>query len=170
MENLKCEECGIELTGEEKVCPNCGCPIKKKEKNHFMKDLKIKQYVSDKMFLHITALVIGLAIIIMGICVLNKKTDIDIHVAKRYDVPANEYGGDFYTDIYQASDTIAEELYNMNAGISAVSEMFCEAVKGFYYCTGMIIISIGLAVIAISLIHINHIKKEKKETIENGVN
>ena len=99
----------------------------------------------------------GVAIIIIGITVKNKDASLDIYSAKNYNIESTKFGGDFYTEIYAASDMIVDELNDINTGIESLSQSIASSTNVIYYSTGMLIIAIGTAVVAISC---NNIKRE----------
>ena len=81
----------------------------------------------------------------------------DTYSAKHYDADYAAFGGDFYTEIYGASDMIIDELDDINGGLEIISESMETIANSIYYPIGMMIIAFGIGVIAISF---NHIKKE----------
>lgn len=110
MNELKCKECGTLLTQDAKECPSCGCPI---EKARVVPD-KVQTAMKFNV-MSVISLFLGVAIIIMGISVMNGKVNIDTYSAGHYDADHAEFGGDFYTEIYGASDIIVDELNDINA-------------------------------------------------------
>ena len=155
MNELKCKECGTVLAQGAKECPSCGCPI---EEIKVESAAPTKTQTAKKInVMPIISLLFGVVIIIMGITVMNKEVSIDTYSAKRYDVDYAAFGGDFYTEIYRASDIIVDELNDINGGIEALSESMAAMANAIYYPAGMIIVSLGLGVVAASC---NHIKKE----------
>lgn len=102
----------------------------------------------------VIALILGIVIIVMGAKVMKMKVDVDTYSAKHYDAEYAAFGGDFYTEIYGATDTIVDELDDINSGIATLSESIADISNTIYYPIGMMIIALGLGVVAISCIHI----------------
>lgn len=152
MNEFKCAECGAVLPEGAVECPSCGCPVP---------ETPVKAVPSPKKAasfpLNITALIaliLGIAIIVMGTNVMKMSTNLDTYSAKHFDVDSAKFGADFYTEIYKASDVIVDELSAVNSGISLLSESMATIANVVYYPAGMIIVSLGLGVVAISLLHI----------------
>lgn len=99
----------------------------------------------------------GIVIIVMGVKVMGETSSIGTYAAKNYDIEYLEFGADFYTEIYGATDTIVDELDDINSGVSQLSKSMSEMANVIYYPVGMVIIAIGLGVVALSF---NHIIKE----------
>lgn len=157
MSELKCKECGAVLEQGAKECPSCGCPIEETtveyaEQTKAQAPKKFKVNVMS-----VISLLLGVVIIVMGITVMNKEVSIDTYSAKHYDADYAAFGGDFYTEIYGASDIIVDELDDINGGIEVLSESMAAAANIIYYPIGMMIIALGLGVVAVSC---NHLKKE----------
>lgn len=161
MEELKCKECGTVLTQDAKECPACGCPIAEviKAEPTVPKKEKKEKIVSKINITAIISLLLGVAIIIMGATVINREVSIDTYRAGHYKAEHAEFGADFYTYIYDASDTMVDELNDINSGVELISESMSTMANAIYYPAGMIIIAIGLGVVAMS---VNNIKKENK--------
>lgn len=161
MEELKCKECGAVLAQEAKECPVCGCPVEEAvnaEPTAPKPTAPQKEKRESKINITaIISLLLGIAIIIMGGTVINKEISIDTYRAEHYNAEYAEFGGDFYTYIYGASDTMVDELNAINSGVELISESMSTIANIIYYPAGMIIIAIGLGVVAMS---VNHIKKE----------
>lgn len=155
MNELICKECGAALTQGTKECPSCGCPIEevKNEQTLVAKENGTKKF----NVMSIISLLLGVVIIIMGITVMNKEVSLDTYTAKHYDVDYVAFGGDFYTEIYGASDMIVDELNDINGGVEVLSESMVAMANVIYYPVGMMIIALGLGVVAVSC---NHITKE----------
>lgn len=112
------------------------------------------------MIKKITAIVmaaLGLIAIIMGAAISGKDADTSsfVHSAGYYNADSAAFGADFYTYIYDASDTIVDALSDMNNGISeAVAaqnyqiKKAAETTEAVYKAGGMIVIAIGLAILA----------------------
>lgn len=150
MNELKCKECGAELAQGVKECPSCGCPV---EEAAFEYAEPAKAQTPKKFKINIMpviSLLLGVVIIIMGITVKNKEVSIDTYSAKNYDAEGAAFGGDFYTEIYGASDMIVDELNDINRGVEALSESMEVMANAVYYPIGMAIIAIGIGVIAVS--------------------
>ena len=154
MNDLKCKECGAELVPEAKECSVCGCPVE--EHVNKIEQIKEKQVGNKINVMAIVSLIIGAVIIIMGIVVMNKEVSMEEHSAGYYNADYAAFGGDFYTEIYGATDIIVDELNDINGGIEVISQSVASAANVIYYPIGMMIIAIGLSVVAISC---NHLKK-----------
>lgn len=156
MEELKCKECGTVLAQDAKECPACGCPVAEVIKAE--PTVPKKENIASKINITaIISLLLGVAIIIMGAMVINREASIDTYRAEHYKAEHAEFGADFYTYIYGASDTMVDELNDINSGVELISESMSTMANIIYYPAGMIIIAIGLGVVAMS---VNHIKKE----------
>ena len=183
MEERKCIECGQIIPDNMNECPNCGCPIGDVEnENKFIEEnelsnieqKEIKKNISEnlndnkcdktnkiRIIFTSIALIIGLITIIMGYKVMSHDVEAELHNAGMYDVGFNAFGGDFYTEIYKASDTIVDELNSINHGISIVSNSMKSTIKAIYYGSGMVIIAIGLGITAFPLIEFGKQKKNE---------
>lgn len=161
MSELKCSECGEILTEEMTECPKCGCPVEKKmevhEKKIVEKAVKNTTVTSSRKIniCAVVAMVIGCLVLFMGSSVMKKTVHNDVHDATSYQVDYAKFGADFYTEIYQASDTMVDELNDINSGIATVSETMNAQINAIYYASGMIIMALGLAIISVSIININ---------------
>lgn len=161
MSELKCTECGEILTEEMTECPKCGCPVEKR--TDISEKLVIGKAGNDivavkKRKINICAaiaLIIGCLVLFMGSSLIKKAAYSDAHEASSYQVDSAVFGADFYTEIYQASDTIVDELSDINSGIATVSESVNAQINAIYYTAGMIIIALGLVIISVSIININ---------------
>ncbi len=179
MEELKCKECGAVLAQNAKECPVCGCPVDVTEatpievkgepiaQNTSVKTAKAKavDLVKGKKsvkinFMAVISLILGVVIIVMGAKVAKMKVDVDVDTftPKHYDADTAMFKGDFYTEIYEATDIIVDELDETNSGIASLSQaiatMSDTMANAIYYPIGMLIIALGLGVIAVSCIHI----------------
>lgn len=183
MEEKKCIECGQIIPDNMDECPNCGCPIEEIEDTNKFKEendlnnigkKEIKKNISEssndnkcdktskiRMIFTSIALIIGLIAIIMGHKVMSHDVETELHNAGMYDVGFNAFGGDFYTEIYKASDTIVDELNSINNGMSVISNSMKSTIKAIYYGSGMVIIAIGLGIVALSLIEFGKQKKNE---------
>ena len=150
----RCMECGEFLDERMSICPRCGCPVKAEEKPTVEKKSKIRIKIMP-----IVSIVLGLVIIYCGIVLVGQKTVAKDYSAKTFNVESAEFGGDFYTLIYGASDTIVDELSAINGGIAVLSESTNTITNTLYYSSGIVVISMGIAVIAVSLPKL--IKKEE---------
>lgn len=185
-ENKCCIECGKVLPLEVTECPNCGCPVDTGEKQNTNEDSvkeicdtqidmgtenlkqdneigedekndRVKLLCNRKRIVPYISLIIGIIVLIMGIVVSTKKADINVYTAENYDVSGIEFGADFYTEIYNASDTIVGELNAINGGMESLSKSLNSVIDAVYFSAGMIIIALGLCTIAVSCVYL---KKE----------
>lgn len=185
MEEKKCKECGAILAADAKECSVCGCPVDiaegkpievkgepaaqsvKTEETKAKAIGMMKEKKSIKInFMAIISLILGIVIIAMGAKVSKMKMDVDVEAAtysaKHYDVDYAAFGGDFYTEIYGATDTIVDELDDINSGVATLTKSVASAsdtmantlANTIYYPVGMLIIALGIGVVAVSCIHI----------------
>lgn len=88
--------------------------------------------------------------------------------AGSYNVSDYTFGADFYSEIYEASNTIVDELDEINSNVAdgftdvnkaaeAVTSSVNNIIDTIYYVAGMLIIVLGMGTIAVACIHI---KKE----------
>lgn len=153
--NFKCNECGTELVPGATECPSCGCPVTTVQPEQpTISDAEGRKFNVSA----IISLILGVVIIIMGITVMNKDAELSTYHARQYDADSAMFGGDFYTEIYGATDIIVDELSDINGGVESLSDSMAEMVNLIYYPAGMIIIAIGIGVVALSC---PRIKKEK---------
>ena len=164
---IKCIECGTEFDESIKTCPNCGCPVQDndiaEEKINTSAQVvpRSERKTSPNFKINIMAiisLVIGIVILITGFTVKNKKFDIETYTATKYSADYAEFGADFYTYIYEASDIAVDAISAVNGGIASLSNSIAEYSEIITYSAGMIIVAIGAGVIAVSAMNI--IKKE----------
>ena len=101
-------------------------------------------------FFSIIALMLGLVIVITGICVMVNSTNMSKHRGDNFSVKYMEFGTDFYTGIYKASNVIVDGVNDINQGVEVISESMLTIVNVF----GLVIISIGLAVVAFSIVNL----------------
>ena len=148
---LKCKECGAILDAGAATCPNCGCPVERAAEQP-VAAAKEKTPVKFNV-LAVAALVLGVVIIIMGMKVMHTSVSVDTFQAKHYGADSMTFGADFYTEIYRASDTIVDELSDLSSGVETISESVSELANVIYEPVGMLIVSLGIGVIAISLCH-----------------
>ena len=162
---IKCVECGVELDDSTKTCPHCGCPVESfpAEENA---DEPVNVPAADIMLtrkgfrvnvMAVVSLILGIAIIVMGFKVIDKTFEINEYNARAYSVDGAEFGGDFYTYIYKASDVAVDAISAVNSGIESLSATVTDLAEVVTYSAGMIIIAVGIGVIAVSVLHI---KKE----------
>lgn len=154
MNELKCKECGTALVQGVKECPSCGCPIEDTdfESNTVVKENAIKKF----NVMPIISLIFGIVVIFMGITVKNKEISFDTYTANHYDVDHAVFGADFYTEIYEAADIIADELNDINGGVEVISESMEAVANVICYSAGMVMIALGISVAAVSC---NYIRK-----------
>lgn len=162
MKKIKCLECGEEFSTEMSECSNCGCPLQTTQVQVHLdssdKPNIEKTKILKKDFFPYISLTLGVIILLIGIFVMNQKNDVETYSTKNYDVPRATFGGDFYTEIYNASDIIADELNEINGGIEHISRITSSVVNVIYFSSGMIIIALGLSTIAVSCLKIKHNK------------
>lgn len=169
MGDMKCIECGAILPEGAKECPNCGCPVNYSEMNKTSESLEPKRENitvnkergerEKKNVLPIVSLIFGIVIFILGCVVLSRDVDAVSYTANSYNADSAIFGADFYTEIYAASDTMVDELNDINSGVAIVSESITEMIGAIYFGSGMIIIAVGLTVIALSIIQFGKMKK-----------
>lgn len=106
---------------------------------------------------------IGIGIIVMGTGICESadgKLRVDSYTFSpgKYNADYASFGGDFYTYIYGASDTIVDELDDVNTGLAAVvngqtatngalkdlAKLLSSLIDG----CGVVVIAIGMAVLA----------------------
>lgn len=150
MSNLVCSECGAPLSQNATVCSSCGCPVTT-EAQHSIK----KNSPSPSNILSAVSLLLGIIILIIGISLTQKDVTIDPYHARIYDAEYTAFKGDFYTSIYGVTDTIVDELSDINGGIESLSETMVVVIEAIYYISGIMVSSLGLGVIAMSCIHIS---------------
>lgn len=100
----------------------------------------------NKRLSSIIAIVIGVAIIIIGTCSMGGASAYN-HNAQSVFLEDTEFGADFYTYIYEASYKISSQLENIDAGI----EKMIQAEARTQSTIATVMICIGLAVIAFGL-------------------
>lgn len=163
---MKCVECGMEFDDSIKTCPNCGCPVQDvfaaektptetanisiEKKKNSLKTIRIN-------LMAVVALILGIAIMVMGFSVKDKTFDMDVYNAAKFGVDSAKFGADFYTEIYKASDVAVDAISAVNGGLASISESIVDFSNVIMYSAGMIIIAIGMGVSAVAVIHI---KKE----------
>lgn len=155
MMERKCPECGEMIPAEASVCPQCGCPLPAEEKtakNQYAMPADApavkKQNISKSA---VISLVIGILIFVMGATLMGRVPEDNVHTAGSYPVDYSAFGGDFYTEIYGAVDTMADALSDIDSGIESVSRAAQDIGTEIYTCSGMLIMAIGLMTIAVSL-------------------
>lgn len=164
MHERKCPECGEIITANLESCPKCGCPLSESSpvppesaptpkysvsSDPVPSSKTTKKKHSNKA--EIASLILGVLIFIMGFSLWRTSPATQTHSAGNYAVPYAAFGGDFYTEIYAASDTMADALTDIDSGIEAVSVSTQSLAQGLYTCSGMITMAIGLMTISISL-------------------
>lgn len=157
MEKIICEECGTVLETSMKECPKCGCPVSITEKiiAPVATSTEITTNVKPKKaIMPFIGILLGIVIVCLGLNVTKTEISIESHTANSYKVDSAIFGADFYTEIYEASDTIVDELSDINSGVAILSESVIEIINAIYFSAGMIICAIGIAVIGISCVHI----------------
>ena len=109
----------------------------------------------------VISIILGIVIIVIGYKVYDGKIDLSstaTHTALRKDIPSASFGGDFYTYMYDASDTIVTELSDIDSGIETTTQMIYTLNQNLYKTAneinktfGLLIICIGIATIAIAI-------------------
>lgn len=164
MDEIKCMECGEVLSKGVTECSKCGCPVsysqqeKKVEEEQMPYIAKSNEQINKKNLVPILPIVIGVIVVVLGVFVLSHKADVKVYEASTYDIDTAVFGADFYTEIYSASDTIVDELNDINGGMASISSSIVSIIDAVYYSAGMIIIALGLGIISISLINISKLK------------
>ncbi len=150
MYEMKCKECGEELTQNAMECPSCGCQV-----NTVAPVGEVGKKTKSKRFnvMSIFSILLGVTIIVLGIVVMNKKTELTTYSTANYYVREAEFGADFYTYMYKASETIVDELDDINKGLAIVARSMNTMANEIYFPIGMLIIAIGIGVIAITFNH-----------------
>lgn len=105
-----------------------------------------------RKLLPLISLAIGVVMLLLGIVTATRKAGAEPYEAQQYGVSHMTFGADFYTEMYNASDTIVQELNDINGGVASLSASAGAAIKAIYFSAGMIIIALGLGTIAISCI------------------
>lgn len=158
---IKCAECGIELDDSAKTCPNCGCPVHdapemekadSKPTNIPVSNAKPAPKSFKINIMAVVSLILGIAILVMGFNVADKKFDIQEYNASRYSVDSARFGADFYTEIYGAVDTAVDGISAVNNGVAALSASIADFTEVVTYSAGMIIVAIGMGIIAVSVL------------------
>ncbi|MDY3225962.1 MAG: hypothetical protein SOW84_08880 [Candidatus Faecousia sp.] len=118
----------------------------------------------------LTAL-IGVIVIVMGVALMKSDAYHGVdnssfrYVAEEYNAKSATFGADFYTYIYNASDTIVDELNainkametvvkagnSINDAVSANVDATDSLIAAVFKVGGMVIIAIGLAILAYSI-------------------
>ncbi len=162
MNELKCPECGTSILSNMTECPNCGYPVSLKEVDESQNEsTTLRSIASSKNMqtqkaytIPYVSLVIGIIILIIGICMVIIHPETNTYVAKTFSVDNAAFGADFYTEIYGATDIIVDELNAINGGIESLSASINAFANLFYSSVGILIIAIGLSTIAFSFLHI----------------
>lgn len=161
MNERKCPECGEIITTNIDACPKCGCPLPESAPtpkyaaptpaSTIQPAVTPRQKSGHTNKSGIVSLILGILIFMMGVMLWRSAPNSPVHSAGTYDVPYSAFGGDFYTEIYAANDTMADALTGIDSGIEAVSVTAQNLANGLYTCAGMITMAMGLMTIAISL-------------------
>lgn len=136
---VKCKECGKEISDKAEVCIHCGVEQKaKKEEVLFSINQSPKKQSYISWF--ITRNIISFMLIIFGaVVIINGQQTYSYIEPSRYILSPEKYvGGDAYNYIMEASLKGGEI-----SGTRAANATF-NATEAIYYCTGYIIISLGL--------------------------
>ena len=113
-----------------------------------------------KKIVSIAMIAIGIVVIVLGVGLMDETAAKNSfsHSTSYHDAEGVTFGGDFYTYIYGASDTIVDELYDINRGISEMVDAqsyqiqkAAETTTAIYKAGGMTIVAIGLAIVASAL-------------------
>jgi hypothetical protein len=169
MEEIKCSECGAVLTSDMLECPNCGCPVENMQADSAAheKNVPVQSFstasessvqlpTNTKKKLSLApciSLILGLILMLLGFKVTAREAGLPLYDAKSYNVSYAAFGADFYTEIYGATDTIVDELSDINEGIGSLSESLNTIATVINYAAGMVIIAIGLGVVSVSILH-----------------
>lgn len=160
MEKVKCADCDSLIAAGLNECPNCGghtfkhlplseqvvsspaeTPEEKKPTNTIPPQVSKETPAKSKS---IAPLIIGILIMIIGFITFSIGFTSAAHRAEWFLLTKVTFGGDFYTEIYNASYSMAKILNSIDEGLAAVS-------TSIYVAAGLVIESIGLAVVAMSL-------------------
>lgn len=96
-----------------------------------------------KLFRKISAVVtavIGIAVVILGAGLMNETASHAVdensfrytasdHVINEYNLKSASFGADFYTYMYRSTDTIVDELDEINKGVASVNKAMETVVK-----------------------------------------
>lgn len=196
MNEIKCPECGNVVPENVKECPTCGYPIEVKENENKNENLTVENTVVNEesnieknksvekalkkfqikniKIMPLISLVIGVIMIIIGCKVMKQTADEksvyagDSYTAGHYNVADYTFGADFYSEIYEASNMIVDELDEINGNVASgftdvnkaaetVTSSVNNIIDTIYYVAGILIIVLGMGTIAVACIHI---KKE----------
>lgn len=168
MEERRCGECGTLIKQGALSCQQCGCPVDGPEQLVEEHKEKERQKTRTISVTAIIALVLGIVILLMGITMATKKENVEgytsskAYMSKNYDADTAIFGADFYTEIYGASDTIVDELNDINKTVSGMANDINKAMENasnqankqlnaIYFSGGMIVMAMGLGIIAIAM-------------------
>ncbi len=107
----------------------------------------------SKKITSIAVAVIAIIVIILGVT-LRFDASGYYHSAGYYDAESAAFGADFYSYIYEATDIIVDELYEINQGVAEMVSAQSAALQGFEAVVKgcrLIVIAIGLALLAYDL-------------------
>lgn len=165
MEELKCPRCGAVLAAGADVCAQCGYSLPSGEAPAMQGEAVSRPAyeaaaagaapASAKRkpnLLPLVSLAIGVVILVLGIFTATRKADVAVYQAKPYSISGFTFGADFYTEIYGASETIVDELSDINGGLSALSASASATINALYFSAGMIVTAVGLGTIAAACI------------------
>ena len=155
-DEIKCPECGAMVARDVKTCPQCGCPMPAStEQPKYVAPAaqpaapaKPKAKTSKAA---VVGVILGILITLMGGSLIGRTATTTPHMASSYDASSASFGADFYTYIYDASDTIVDELNDIDSGIESVSNSVTELIQVVYLCSGEIVIALGLTMVVGSL-------------------
>lgn len=155
-DEMKCPECGAPVDQNAKTCPKCGCPLPAKTEQPKYAAPAAQPVASAKPNAKtskaaIAGLIIGILVTLMGFNLIGRTAATTPHMASSYDASSASFGGDFYTYIYDASDTIVDELNDIDSGIESMSNSVTELIRVVYLCSGEIVMALGLTMFVSSL-------------------
>lgn len=181
MEMKNCVECGTELQEGMETCPKCGCIVEQSQTVEIITNeaepVKTETPQPTKMEMKVPAsqipvksskkkllsLGLGIVMVIMGLILATRKADLSYSgenfSSGYHNVTDYSFGADFYTEIYEANNTIVDELNSIDGnvadGFTSISNGLSSTARGtvnaIYLCAGMITIALGLGTIALTV-------------------
>lgn len=177
----KCVECGTELQEGMETCPKCGCIVEQNQivesitneaepvKTEMTQPAKMEMTVPSSQIpvktskKKILSLGLGIVMVIMGLILATRKADLsyssESFSSGYHNVTDYSFGADFYTEIYEANNTIVDELNDIDKNVAdgfttiskGLSSTAKDTINAIYLCAGMITIAFGLGTIALTL-------------------